>query len=139
MGVNSLPKTRQRRGCDLNPGPSAPESSTLTTRLQSHPDWTCSIGRVVVLIARSVAASPSAGDSVSVRLQAGCCNAAAAAVRPPDHPHAFPQHQNRRQKTAHTACQGQVCDLIHPLEFCRNVHPTARSPRLKFSPASSAI
>jgi len=38
MGVNSLPKTvtRQRRGCDLNPGPSARESSTLTTRLPSH-------------------------------------------------------------------------------------------------------
>jgi len=38
MGVNSLPKTvtRQRRGCDLNPGPSAPESSTLTTRQPSH-------------------------------------------------------------------------------------------------------
>ena len=38
-GVNSLPKTvtRQRRDCDLNPGPSAPESSTLTTRLPSHP------------------------------------------------------------------------------------------------------
>jgi len=37
--VNSLPKTitRQRRGCDLNPGPTAPESSTLTTRLPSHP------------------------------------------------------------------------------------------------------
>ena len=37
MGVNSLPKTvtRQRRGCDFNPGPSAPESSTLTTRLPS--------------------------------------------------------------------------------------------------------
>ena len=36
MGVNSLPKTvtRQRRGCDLNPGPSAPESSMLTSRLQ---------------------------------------------------------------------------------------------------------
>ena len=35
MGVNSLPKTvtRQRRGWDLNPGPSAPE---LTTRLSSH-------------------------------------------------------------------------------------------------------
>jgi len=35
MGVNSLPKavTRQRRDCDLNPGPSAPESSTLTTQL----------------------------------------------------------------------------------------------------------
>ena len=39
MGVNSLPKTvtRQGRDCDLNPGPSAPESSTLTTRLPSHP------------------------------------------------------------------------------------------------------
>jgi len=38
MGVNSLPKTviRQRRDCDLNPGPSAPESSTLTTRLPIH-------------------------------------------------------------------------------------------------------
>ena len=37
--VNNLPKTvtRQRRGCDLNPGPSAPESSTQTTRLPSHP------------------------------------------------------------------------------------------------------
>ena len=36
--MNSLPKTvtRQRRGCDLNPGTSAPESSTLTTRLPSH-------------------------------------------------------------------------------------------------------
>jgi len=35
MGVNSLLKTviRRRRGCD----PSAPESSTLTTRLPSHP------------------------------------------------------------------------------------------------------
>jgi len=40
--VNSLPKivTRQRRGCDLNQGPSAPESSTLTTRLPSHPEIT---------------------------------------------------------------------------------------------------
>ena len=39
MGVNSLPKTvtRQRSGCDLNAGPSAPESSTLTTWLPSHP------------------------------------------------------------------------------------------------------
>jgi len=39
MGVNSLPKTvtRQRRDCDLNPGRTAPESSTLTTRLPSQP------------------------------------------------------------------------------------------------------
>ena len=35
--MNSLPKTvtRQHGDCDLNPGPSAPESSTLTTRLPS--------------------------------------------------------------------------------------------------------
>jgi len=41
MGVNSLSKTvtRQRRDCDLNPGPTAPESSTLTTRLPSHPRY----------------------------------------------------------------------------------------------------
>ena len=40
MSVNSLPKTvnRRRRDCELNPGPSAPESSTLTTRLPSHPN-----------------------------------------------------------------------------------------------------
>ena len=39
VDVSSLPKTvtRQRRDCDLNLGPSAPESSTLTTRLPSHP------------------------------------------------------------------------------------------------------
>ena len=39
MGVNSLPKTvtRQRRGCDLNPGPSVPDSSMLITQLPSHP------------------------------------------------------------------------------------------------------
>jgi len=38
MGVNSLLKTviRQRCDCDLNPCPSAPESSMLTTRLLSH-------------------------------------------------------------------------------------------------------
>ena len=38
MGVNSLPMTvtRQCRGCDLNPGPSAPESSTLATRQESN-------------------------------------------------------------------------------------------------------
>jgi len=43
MGVNSLPKTvtRQRRGCDLNPGPNAPESSKLTTRLPSHLTFRC--------------------------------------------------------------------------------------------------
>jgi len=41
MGVNSLPKTvtQQRRDCDLNPGPSAPESRTLTNRLPSQPRY----------------------------------------------------------------------------------------------------
>ena len=35
MGVNSLPKTITRP--DLNPGPTAPESSTQASRLRSHP------------------------------------------------------------------------------------------------------
>ena len=37
--MNSLPKTviRQRRDYDLNPSPSAPESSTLTIWLPSNP------------------------------------------------------------------------------------------------------
>ena len=53
MGVNSLPKTvtRQRRGCDLNPGPSAPESSTLTTPLPSHPKSMKISNQNVVLVA----------------------------------------------------------------------------------------
>ena len=37
MGVNSLSKSVARQ-CDLTPGPTAPESSTLTNRLPSHPD-----------------------------------------------------------------------------------------------------
>ena len=50
MGVNSLPKTviQQRRGCDLKPGPSAPESSTLTTRLSI---W---VGELLYFIIQSV-------------------------------------------------------------------------------------
>ena len=37
--MNSLPKTvtRQRRDCDLNPGPSATESSTLSSKIVSSP------------------------------------------------------------------------------------------------------
>jgi len=59
MGVNSLPKTvtRQRRDCDLNPGPSAPDSITLTTRLASHPK--CSLGHVK----RSICAPPLSAQS----------------------------------------------------------------------------
>jgi len=57
MGVNSLPKTvtRQRRGFDLNSGPSAPESSTLTTRLLSHPATAMSnMHKILVRIGRVV-------------------------------------------------------------------------------------
>ena len=37
--MNSLPRTvtQQCCGCDLNPGPTAPESSMLTIRLLGHP------------------------------------------------------------------------------------------------------
>ena len=57
MGVNSLPKTvtRQRRGCDLNPGRTAPESSTLTTRLPRHPN----AGLVSLLMANSHLPTPA--------------------------------------------------------------------------------
>ena len=46
-GVNSLPKTvnRQHCGCDLNPGPTAHECSTLTTRLPEPPlTYLCTVG-----------------------------------------------------------------------------------------------
>ena len=48
MGVNNLPKTvtRQRRDCDLNPGPSASETSTLTTRLPSHPTYLNTVNKI---------------------------------------------------------------------------------------------
>ena len=57
--MNSLPKTvtRQRRGCDLNPGPSAPESSTLTTRLPSHPGAKSAVHRCLVIFANQRLAS----------------------------------------------------------------------------------
>jgi len=49
--VNSLPETvtRQRRGCDLNPGPTAPESSRPTIRLPSHSFYTLVRVRVIVI------------------------------------------------------------------------------------------
>jgi len=52
MGANSLPKTviRQRRGCDLNPNPSSPESSTLTTRLPSRPTKLFTFYLIFILI-----------------------------------------------------------------------------------------
>jgi len=57
MGVNSLPKTvtRQRRGFDLNPGPSAPESSRLTTRLPS--DQSASTVHIITVLSQLSLAS----------------------------------------------------------------------------------
>jgi len=57
MGVNSLPKTitRQRHDCNLNPGPSAPESSTLTTRL---PNLTSPVGNIKLRYDLSVRLKP---------------------------------------------------------------------------------
>ena len=61
MGVNSLPKTvtRQRHGCDLNPGPPALESSMLTTRLQNHPTIRCVTIIIIIYICASAAYSTS--------------------------------------------------------------------------------
>ena len=66
MGVNSLPKTvtRQRRDSDLNPGPSAPESSTLSTRLPSHPVKRQSTGMVVVSFSLRRVRSPTISTRV---------------------------------------------------------------------------
>jgi len=69
MGVNNLPKTvtRQRRGCDLNTGPSAPESSTLTTRLPSLPRPTAEkpLGQMHVRQTADQNLSSSLGNSTS--------------------------------------------------------------------------
>ena len=69
MGVNTLPKTvtRQHRRCDLNPGPSVPESSTLTTRLPSHP---MSIYTGAKTVVRTVYGN-SKGFEVKVGMQQG--------------------------------------------------------------------
>ena len=66
MDVNSLPKTitRQRRDCDLNPGPSAPESSTLTTRIPSHLATYCTLYMYTV----SGPCLPSSFDRLNVHL-----------------------------------------------------------------------
>ena len=106
MGVSSLPKTvtQQRRGCDLNPGLSAPESSTLTTRLPSHPrtaltdskpgcpclistdlsffiifmlppiKWVGRRGYVFGLSVRSCVWRPGGGIRIGSRFNANCCN-----------------------------------------------------------------
>jgi len=60
MGVNSLPKTvpRQRRGCNLNLGPSAPQSSMLTTRLPSHPSHLCGSNLSDLLLLPSLSVYP---------------------------------------------------------------------------------
>ena len=63
--MNSLPKTvtRQRRGCDLIPGPSAPESSTLTIRPPSHPQQ-CSYPKIrgrLITVAEVVGATSCEG------------------------------------------------------------------------------
>jgi len=74
MGVNSLPKTvtRQRCGCDLNPGPSAPESKTLTTRLPSHPQ-NCK-SEVVISISAEVAVKvATAHFSLTSNVTYRCC------------------------------------------------------------------
>ena len=74
MGLNSLTVTRQRRDCDLNlnPGPSAPESSTLTTRLPSHPFLSITYIKLLptVDLRAEVNATP-AHDSVNRSVRAG--------------------------------------------------------------------
>ena len=76
IGVSSSPQTviRQRRDCDLNPGPSAPESSTLTTRLPSHPVLTLAyiiIAHTHIYIHTRPFNSPLSGTTRVSRYQKG--------------------------------------------------------------------
>ena len=63
MDMNSLPKTvfRECRDCDLNPGPSASESSTLTARLPSH--YRTLIGSLALAIKRNHRVAPMTFDT----------------------------------------------------------------------------
>ena len=68
MGVNSLPETvtRQRCGCDLNLGPSEPESSTLTTRLYTEPPF----GSLITDAKQSAAPPAGCRDDANARCSA---------------------------------------------------------------------
>ena len=72
--MSSLPKNviRQRRGCDLNPGSTAPESSTRTTRLPSHTP--CRLHRsTTAAAAGGFAAEP--GQEILMDSCCCCCRA----------------------------------------------------------------
>ena len=75
MGVNSLPKTvtRQRRGCDLNPGRTAPESSTITTRLPSHLGSHLACRRLLVIYSASARVCDGPVERLGIWLRGGEC------------------------------------------------------------------
>ena len=68
-----MPKTvtRQRRDCDLNPDPCAPESSTLTARLPSHPERQCTIAKLAVCLFPSVRSRSSIETAGRIELVFG--------------------------------------------------------------------
>ena len=75
MGANSWPKTvtQHRRGCDLNPGPTAPESNTLTTRLPSHANYEDSVmSRVEMKIVAGVCRQGSSGAAADAACVCVC-------------------------------------------------------------------
>jgi len=100
--VNSLPKTvtRQRRDCDLNPGPSAPESSTLTTRLPSHPNCWHNIRSTVGFLS-----VPSIDSSSGCRRV--CCSAPGGQEVSIDRRRASGAPLQWRRSTAHSSECGQ--------------------------------
>jgi len=67
--VNSLPKTvtRQRRGCDLNPGPAAPESSTIITRLPSRPSHFGKVEKRIAKVEIEVQRSSTINKTISAK------------------------------------------------------------------------
>ena len=113
MGANSLPKTVtwQRRGCDLNPGPSAPDSSMLTTRLPSYP----------TLKASNL--SPLQRTVDKRWFDFGCsrlCGAVEWDIWRPEHrPRTEPYRPVRRRHSGPGRLSGRVCSL---LERILNLH-----------------
>ena len=117
MGVNSLPKTvaRQRRDCELNPGPSAPESSTLTTRLPSCAVSVikrlsvrlavCPVRRFVRLSHRSTAARADGGFAAEVGRGSKCRPIAAAAARHAGRVNFGPTVKEVRQNCHYCSCK----------------------------------
>jgi len=108
--------TRQRRGSDFNPGPSAPESSMLTTRLPSQPPLGL-LSELIKLAAMHVPLCPADSQDAGVdpaaesSPAARCISSSAIIVRVLPRPMSSAEH-------THTHTVGHhCCPLLTQLEY----------------------